>query len=31
MNGFGLSKWRFPGADMDYLLFLFGMFIPVGR
>jgi ABC-type glycerol-3-phosphate transport system permease component len=28
MNSFGLSKWRFPGADMDYLLFLFGMFIP---
>jgi glucose/mannose transport system permease protein len=28
MNGFVLSKWRFPGADLVYLLFLFGMFIP---
>jgi glucose/mannose transport system permease protein len=28
MNGFVLSKWRFPGADVVYLLFLFGMFIP---
>jgi glucose/mannose transport system permease protein len=28
MNGFVLSKWRFPGADVVYMLFLFGMFIP---
>jgi glucose/mannose transport system permease protein len=28
MNGFVLSKWRFPGADVIYMLFLFGMFIP---
>jgi glucose/mannose transport system permease protein len=28
MNGFVLSKWRFPGADAVYMLFLFGMFIP---
>jgi glucose/mannose transport system permease protein len=28
MNGFVLSKWRFPGADLVYTLFLFGMFIP---
>jgi glucose/mannose transport system permease protein len=28
MNGFVLSKWRFPGADVVYTLFLFGMFIP---
>ncbi|HZD72079.1 MAG TPA: carbohydrate ABC transporter permease [Actinomycetes bacterium] len=28
MNGFVLSKWRFPGADAIYTLFLFGMFIP---
>jgi len=28
MNGFVLSKWRFPGADAIYMLFLFGMFIP---
>ena len=28
MNGFVLSKWRFPGADLLFTLFLFGMFIP---
>src|SRR5690606_32808925 len=28
MNGFVLSKWRFPGADIVFTLFLFGMFIP---
>jgi ABC-type glycerol-3-phosphate transport system permease component len=28
MNGFGLSKWRFPGTGMVYLLLVFGMFIP---
>jgi glucose/mannose transport system permease protein len=28
MNGFVLSKWRFPGADVVFMLFLFGMFIP---
>jgi glucose/mannose transport system permease protein len=27
-NGFVLSKWRFPGADFVFALFLFGMFIP---
>ena len=28
MNGFVLAKWRFPGADLVFTLFLFGMFIP---
>lgn len=28
LNGFVLSKWRFPGADAVFTLFLFGMFIP---
>uniref|UniRef100_UPI0036F1E54A carbohydrate ABC transporter permease n=1 Tax=Actinomadura rubrobrunea TaxID=115335 RepID=UPI0036F1E54A len=28
MNGYVLSKWRFPGADAVFTLFLFGMFIP---
>lgn len=28
MNGFVLSKWRFPGADLVFTLILFGMFIP---
>ncbi|GGR63125.1 glucose/mannose transport system permease protein [Nocardioides luteus] len=28
MNGFVLSKWRFPGADIVFTLILFGMFIP---
>lgn len=28
MNGYVLSKWKFPGADTLFTLFLFGMFIP---
>jgi glucose/mannose transport system permease protein len=28
MNGFVLSRWRFPGSDVIFTLFLFGMFIP---
>lgn len=28
MNGYVLSKWRFPGADVVFTLILFGMFIP---
>ncbi len=28
LNGFVLSKWRFPGADLVFTFFLFGMFIP---
>ncbi|CAI9408896.1 carbohydrate ABC transporter permease [Nocardioides sp. T2.26MG-1] len=28
MNGFVLSKWRFPGADVVFTMLLFGMFIP---
>jgi glucose/mannose transport system permease protein len=28
MNGFVLSKWRFPGADFVFTFFLFGLFIP---
>lgn len=28
MNGYVLSKWKFPGADSLFTLFLFGMFIP---
>jgi len=28
LNGFALSKWRFPGADIVFTFFLFGMFIP---
>ncbi|MBT2211347.1 MULTISPECIES: carbohydrate ABC transporter permease [Actinomadura] len=28
LNGYVLSKWRFPGADAVFALFLFGMFIP---
>jgi len=28
MNGFVLSKWRFPGADFVFPVILFGMFIP---
>ena len=28
LNGFVLAKWRFPGADVVFTLFLFGMFIP---
>lgn len=27
-NGFVLSKWRFPGADIVFPLILFGLFIP---
>jgi glucose/mannose transport system permease protein len=28
MNGFVLSRWRFPGANIVFTLILFGMFIP---
>ena len=28
LNGFVLSKWRFPGADIVFTLMLFGLFIP---
>jgi glucose/mannose transport system permease protein len=28
LNGFVLSRWRFPGADVVFTVFLFGMFIP---
>lgn len=28
MNGYVLSKWRFPGANILFPLMLFGMFIP---
>ena len=28
LNGFVLSKWRFPGADFIFTFFLFGLFIP---
>jgi len=28
LNGYVLSKWRFPGADAVFTAFLFGMFIP---
>lgn len=28
MNGFVFSKWKFPGANVIFTLFLFGMFIP---
>jgi glucose/mannose transport system permease protein len=28
INGFVLSRWRFPGADIVFTIFLFGMFIP---
>ncbi|MCL2803263.1 MAG: carbohydrate ABC transporter permease [Micrococcales bacterium] len=28
MNGFVLSRWRFPGANIVFALLLFGMFIP---
>lgn len=27
-NGFVLSRWRFPGADVVFTLILFGMFVP---
>jgi len=28
LNGFVLSRWRFPGADIVFTLILFGMFLP---
>ncbi len=28
LNGFVFSKWKFPGANLVFTLFLFGMFIP---
>lgn len=28
LNGFVMAKWRFPGSDVVFTLFLFGMFIP---
>ncbi|HLS60091.1 MAG TPA: carbohydrate ABC transporter permease [Virgibacillus sp.] len=28
MNGYVLSKWKFKGADVVFILILFGMFIP---
>ncbi|MDO5533415.1 MAG: carbohydrate ABC transporter permease, partial [Propionibacteriaceae bacterium] len=28
MNGFVFAKWKFPGADILFTMFLFGMFIP---
>jgi glucose/mannose transport system permease protein len=28
LNGFVLSRWRFPGSDVVFTAFLFGMFIP---
>lgn len=28
LNGFVLSRWRFPGSDIVFLFLLFGMFIP---
>ena len=28
LNGFVLSRWKFPGSDVVFTLFLFGMFIP---
>ncbi|UYG17369.1 carbohydrate ABC transporter permease [Brachybacterium huguangmaarense] len=28
MNGFVMSRWRFPGADIVFTLILFGMFLP---
>jgi glucose/mannose transport system permease protein len=28
LNGFVLSRWRFPGADAVFLFLLFGLFIP---
>lgn len=28
VNGFVLSRWRFPGANVVFTLILFGMFIP---
>jgi glucose/mannose transport system permease protein len=28
LNGFVLSRWRFPGSEIVFLFLLFGMFIP---
>jgi glucose/mannose transport system permease protein len=28
LNGYVLSKWRFPGSELIFTLILFGMFIP---
>jgi glucose/mannose transport system permease protein len=28
LNGYVLSKWKFPGSDLLFALMLFGMFIP---
>ncbi|HOQ54377.1 MAG TPA: carbohydrate ABC transporter permease [Micropruina sp.] len=28
LNGYVFAKWRFPGADIVFTAFLFGMFIP---
>ncbi|MBK8445504.1 MAG: carbohydrate ABC transporter permease [Micropruina sp.] len=28
MNGYVFAKWKFPGADIVFTAFLFGMFIP---
>lgn len=28
MNGYVFSKWKFPGSEIVFTLFLFGMFIP---
>lgn len=28
LNGFVFAKWKFPGANVVFTLFLFGMFIP---
>ena len=28
LNGYVLSKWKFPGANVLFMLMLFGMFIP---
>lgn len=28
LNGYALTKWRFPGADVIFALILFGAFIP---
>jgi glucose/mannose transport system permease protein len=28
INGYVLSKWRFAGSNVVFMLFLFGMFIP---
>ena len=28
VNGYVFAKWRFPGSDLVFTLFLFGMFLP---